>query len=258
MQYSQIWGEVASNFPTATQARAQQAVNWAYHEWMSARQWSFRESSMAAIALVAGTSAFTLLGTSPVVQDFDGLIDVIIERTAGGDRDVLVELLQSDFDRVFGKCTTNGDPVAFCIRGGVPAATSATIVQGGQQQLVISPPPVATAGHGVNLIIRYFRSVGSVEMSAATDVPILPTQYHSALILGGNAYLAEALGNAQKAQQWRQLFQQRVAEAISSDAGTRGRDRQLLTFASGASVYPITGQTPMTYDTATRPYDRTA
>lgn len=255
MQFSQIWGEVASNFPTANQARCKQAVNWAYHEWLSARQWSFRESSMAAIALVAGTSTFKLLGTTPVVTDFDGMIDVVLVQTTGGSEKPLIELLQADFDRVGGHCKVNSAPIFWTVRGGAPNTSSATLVQGGQQELAICPPPIATAGNGVSIIIRYFRSVGTMEMVADADIPILPTQYHAALAVGGNAYMAEALGNAQKAQGWRTLFQQRVAEAISADTGARGHDRQLMVFAQGPSIYPITGQTPQTYDKATRPYD---
>lgn len=259
MIFSTIYGEVAANFPTANVNRCKQAVNSAYHEFMSAREWSFRESSMAAIPLVAGTATFTLLGTTPVVTDFDGMIDVVIERTTGGDRDALIELLQGDFDRVFGKCTTNGDPVAYCIRGGAPNSTSATIVQGGQQQLAISPPPIATAGHGQNLILRYFRSVGSMELSGDNDVPLIPTQYQEALILGGNAYMAASVGaNLQKAQNWRTLFKERVQEASAADMGQRGKDRQLMVFAPGAMVYPITGQSPATWSPETRPYDQRA
>lgn len=257
MLYSQIWGEVASNFPTSAQARAKLAVNAAYHEWLGARQWSYRESSTTTIALVASQQNYVLAGTSPVIPDYDGLIDVVLEMSAGVMRRALTEMQQADFDRVFGHVTTSAEPAVYCVRGGTPAGTSAAVVSGGQQQLALAPPPLATATHGEKLTLRYFRHLGSVEMTADSDVPILPGQYHYALVLGGNAYLAEAIGNVQKAAMWRQVFQQRMQEAQAEDAGLRLRDRQLLGFQGGATVYPITGQSPQTYDPGTRPYDRT-
>lgn len=256
MQWSQIWGEVASNFPTANQGRAQLATQAAYHEFMSGRQFSFRESQVSAIALSAGVSKLVLRGALPVVTDFDGLIDVQLELTAGGDAKPLTEMQQSDFDRVFGHSKTNSEPVIYTLRGGTPATTSAAVTSGGQQVIQLGPPPLATPSHGVNLIISYFRSVGTVEMSANSDVPLIPEQYHYALVLGGNAFLAEAIGNAQKAAQWRQMFTQRIQEAVVSDQGNRMRDRQLLGFQGGAFVYPITGQSQATLDLATRPYDQ--
>lgn len=256
MQWSQIWGEVAANFPTANQGRAQLAAQAAYHEFMHGRQFSFRESQVVAIALSAGVNKLVLRGTAPVVPDFDGLIDVLLEITSGGDTKPLTEMQQSDFDRVFGHSKTNSEPVVYCVRGGTPAITSATVTSGGQQVIQLGPPPVATATHGVNLILNYFRSVGTVEMSANTDVPLIPEQYHYALVLGGNAYMAEAIGNMQKAAQWRQMFTQRIQEAVVADQGNRMRDRQLLAFQGGAFVYPITGQSQATLDLATRPYDQ--
>lgn len=256
MQFSLIYGEVGSNFPTATTSRAKMAVNAAYHEWLAARQWSYREASTATIALTAGTSVYTLLGTTPIVPDFDGLIDVVLEMSTGLDFKTLTELSQQNFDRVFGHVTTNGEPAVYCVRGSTPAASAATMTQGGQQQLAISPPPLATATHGQKLTIRYFRSVGSMEMVADTDIPLVPSQYHYALILGANAYMQEAIGgNPAKAQAWRQLFKERISEAVSSDQGLRLRDQQLLEFRPPSYIYPITGQSPPTFDPQTRPYD---
>jgi hypothetical protein len=256
MLYGTLWSEVATNFPTANQGRCKMAVNWSYHEWLAARQWSYRESTTASIALTAGVKTYVLLGTSPVVPDFDGLISVGLEMNTGGSIDPMFEFLQPDFDRFTARMITNGEPTFYCLRGGTPSATSATINQGGQQVIQITPPPLATADHGQALKLAYFRSVASMEMTADTDIPLLPAQYHPALILGANAYMSEAIGNVQKAAAWRQLFQQRIAEAIKSDEGMRGRDRVLLVQQQGASIYPITGQTPETYDPSTRPYDR--
>lgn len=255
MLWSSLWGEIASDFPTANQGRAQLAAIAAYHEFMHFRQWSFREITVGSIALSAGVAKYTLLGTAPVLTDFDGLIEVGLEMNTGGEVRPLPEMPQSDFDRVFGHVKTNAEPAVYCVRGGAAAASAAAMLQGGQQQLQLSPPPVNTADHGQALQISYFRSVATAEPSANTDIPLVPAQFHYALIVGGKAYLAESIGNLQKGQVFRSIFQQRMAEAAGSDAGLRLRDRQLLTFQSGASVYPITGQSPQTFDPATRPYD---
>ena len=254
--FSVLWGEVGSNFTTASQARCKLAVNAAYQEWMAAMQWSYREATVAAVPLVAGTAKYTLLGTTPVVQDFDGLISVGLEMNTAGTVEVLTELLQPDFDRICGRSKTNSEPLFYCVRGGTPASTSGTIVSGGQQQLHIAPPPIATADHGQALQISYFRSVGSLDMVADADVPILPAQYHYALIVGGNAYMAEWMKNVQAAGQYRQLFQQRIQEAMVADQGLRGRDANLMVRKTGPQVYGITGQTEPTFDPATRRYER--
>lgn len=256
MQWSSIYGEIAANFPTANKGRAQLAGNAAYQEFMSARQWSFREITLASLPLSAGTAKYVLAGTSPILTDFDGLIDVGLEMNTGGEVRPLLEAAQSDFDRWFGHQKTNAEPAVYCVRGGAAAASSATMLAGGQQQLQVSPPPVATADHGQALQIAYFRSVASMELSGDADIPLLPAQYHYALVLGGNSYMAEAIGNMQKAVEWRAMFQQRIQEAISNDMGLRLRDKQLLTITPGAAVYPITGQSPGTYDPQTRPYER--
>lgn len=256
MQFSQIYGEVGSNFTTAAVGRVKLAVNAAYHEWIAARQWSWREITIASIPMALGTAKYTLSGTAPVVTDFDGLISVGLEMNTGGEVKPLVEMPQGDFDRVFGHVKTNSEPAVYCVRGGAAAANSATMLQGGQQQLHISPPPIFTADHGQALQISYFRSTATAELTADSDIPILPAQYHYALVAGGNAYMAEAMGSREKAMTFREMFEKRIAEAIVSDQGLRLRDRQLLTFAAGPSVYPITGQTAQTFDLATRPYDR--
>jgi hypothetical protein len=256
MQFQQIYGEVGSNFTTASLGRVKLAVNAAYHEWIAARQWSWREITIASIALSLGTAKYTLAGTTPVVTDFDGLISVGLEMNTGGEVRPLVEMPQADFDRVFGHVKTNSDPAVYCVRGGAAAANSGAMISGGQQQLHIAPPPIFTADHGQALQISYFRSAASAELTADSDVPILPVQYHYALVAGGNAYMAEAMGNRERSAIFREIFEKRMAEAIVSDQGLRMRDRQLLTFAAGASIYPITGQNEQTFDLATRPYDR--
>lgn len=255
MQFSTLYGEVAANFPTANLTRCQLGVNAAYQEWMAARQWSYREITVASLALTAGLAKYTLGGTAPVVTDFDGLIDVGLEMSTGGEVRPLVECAQQDFDAWFGHQKTNSEPAVYCVRGGLAAVSAAAMISGGQQQLQVSPPPIATATHGQALQIAYFRSVASMEMSAATDVPLMPAQFHYALVLGGNAYVAAAIGNTQRAVEFRQLFQQRLQEAISSDMGMRLRDHVVLVQRPGASVYPITGQDPSTFDLSTRPYD---
>jgi hypothetical protein len=142
------------------------------------------------------------------------------------------------------------------VRGALPAASSSAVVSGGQTALAVAPIPLATAAHGQQLIIRYFRHVGSIELTADADVPIMPGAYHYALVVGANAYMHEAIGNVQKAAQFRALFKERIAVAMSEDMGMRLRDQQLMQFVQGADIYPITGQSPATFDPQTRPYDK--
>lgn len=255
-QFSVLWGEVGSNFTTASQSRCKLAVNAAYQEWMAAMQWSYREATVVSVPLVAGTAKYNLLGPSPVVTDFDGLISVGLEMNTGGTVEPMAEFLQPDFDRFCGRSKGNSQPLFYCVRGGAPQTTSGTITSGGIQQLHIAPPPLAVADAGQALQIAYFRSVGSLDMVADADVPLIPAQYHYALIVGGNAYMAEWMKNVQSAGQYRQLFQQRIQEAMIADQGLRGRDRVLLVPKSGPQVYGITGQTEPTFDPATRRYER--
>lgn len=256
MQWSTLWAEVAADFPTANEARVIEAAKAAYHEFMHARQWSFREITVASIALSAGVAKYTLLGTTPIVPDFDGLISVGLEMNTGQEVHGLVELLQADFDDWFGHVKTSGEPAVYCLRGGAAAANAAAMVQGGQQQLQLAPPPINTADHGQALQVSYFRSIATMEPTANTDIPLIPAQHHYALIVGAHAYMHMMIGNPQKAAGFRKMFQERIAEAASSDMGMRLRSRTVLVPQAGAAIYPITGQTPATFDQQTRPYDK--
>lgn len=256
MQWSTLWGEVAADFPTANEARVIEAAKAAYHEFMHARQWSYREITVASLALSAGVAKYTLLGTAAIIPDFDGLIDVGLEMSTGAEVHGLVEVGQADFDDWFGHVKTNAEPAVYCLRGGAAAANAATMVQGGQQQIQLAPPPIATATKGQALQISYFRSVATMEPSANTDIPLIPAQHHYALIVGAHAYMHMMIGNAQKAAGFRKLFQERIAEAAASDMGMRLRSRTVLVPQAGAAIYPITGQSPATFDPQTRPYDK--
>lgn len=223
---------------------------------MHFREWSFREITVASIALSAGVAKYTIAGTTPVIPDFDGMISVGLEMNTGGEVHPLAELRQDDFDRYFGHVKVNSTPAVYCIRGGAAAGSAAAVVAGGQQQLQLSPPPVNTADNGQALQLSYFRSIASIEPSANTDIPLIPVQFHYALIVGGHSYMAAMIGSTQKAAIYRQLFRERMTEAAASDMGSRLRDRILLVPQAGASIYPITGQSQPLFDPATRPYDR--
>lgn len=256
MNFQEIYGEAASNFPTSSTSRVKTACNAAYHEVLGARQWSWRESTGANIALQAGVAAYQLTGTTPLVTDFGGLISAsILSNGTGSALEKLFEWKQADFDRVCGRMVTNGEPTFYTIRGDTPNSSSAAMVAGGQTEIVVSPPPLATANHGTHLVLRYFRSVDSCVLTAPTDIPLLPVSLHYAIVLGGIAYMASAIGDKNKALTFRGLFTERIKEAMKDDEGLRMRDSELLTFAPSVSIYPISGQNPQTFDRSTRPYD---
>lgn len=253
--FSTIYGEVGANFSTTDLVRVKTWCNLAYHEILSARSWSFTESQPAVVALVAGTATFTLAGTSPVVPDFNGLIDVMLELTAGGARVPLWELDTQDFDAITAHATTNADPTMYCVQGGIPATTSATIVAGGQQQLKISPPPIATAGHGQNLIIKYYRNVGSVELVADTDIPILPVSQHELIIMGANYFGMMSRNQTYEANSWRAMFEGRLARAMQDDDKMRNRDARHLMRRPMIATPNQAPLSPPVYNPAARPLD---
>lgn len=241
MNYLALQDEVCANFTSTVRPRAKVWLNAAYHEFLARRRWSFLETTSAAVLLVAGQTGYTVLGTTPVVPDFAGMIALEMELTSGLAR---VDLREAD-PQVFSVLTSfsrqNAIPAIWAIQGGAPAANSAAVVSGGQQQVCIWPFPLATAGNGVNLFFRYDRSAASIEMSADTDVPIMTAQHHMALVygacaLGYNSFNQPDLGNVQ-----RQLFMQRLEMAAREDDSMRARDIQRLQFVQQPWQYPIIG-----------------
>lgn len=253
INYLAIYNEVSANFSTTVTSRAKVWVNWAYHEFLDRRRWSFLETSSAAVALVASQQGYVLTGTSPVITDFAGMISVTLEMTASGSRHKMWEADAQTFEAMTAHSRVIGVPALFTVQGGTAASTSSAVVSGGQTALQLWPIPVATAGNGVNLFLRYDRSAAGIELSADSDVPIIPVSFHSALILGATAYGMAAYNQPQEAAQWKQMFLSRIEEAARADSSTRNRDSQRIAQVQQPFLYPIVGQSQATFDPSADP-----
>lgn len=252
MQFSAIVSEVGNLTSSLSSTRDKLFVNEAYHDILSHRRWSFLASTTS-VALVAGQRGYVVLGTSPVITDFDGPISVTIEVTAGGWRKKLPRVDPQTFEDWFAHSSTNGDPVVWTIQGGTAATTSATVVQGGQQSIILGPPPVATAGHGVNMLLRYWRSAASIEMSADTDIPIIPTQYHNLIItracaiaMERNVMLADAAG-------YQQSYEKQLAAMVDTDQAMYSGDNTTLILMPPIDVPNQAPLTQADYNRSSRP-----
>ncbi len=241
MQFSQIYAEVGNLTPSTGVARDKQFVNEAYHSLNSERRWSWLVSTTS-VALVAGQRSYVVLGTSPVVTDFDSPISVTLELTASGARRKLPRVDAQFFEDLTGHISTNAEPFVWTIQGGTAATTPSAVVQGGQQAIIVNPP-IATAGHGVNLLIRYWRSASSIEMSADTDVPILPANLHHMIIDLACAKAMTRYNMAADAQMFMQSYQSQLAKAMDADQAMWSGDNDTLVLMPPVQV---SNQSPLT------------
>lgn len=241
MNYQNLFDEVTASFNSTVQARAKVWVNAAYQEWLVRRKWTFLETTSAAVPVVASQQGYVLLGTSPVVTDYNGMVSVELELTAAGARVPLCEMDPQTFIQRTSFSRVNGCPAFWTVLGGTAQANAAAVLSGGTQTLALWPIPINTAGNGVNVFLRYDRSAAGIEMSANSDVPILPAQYHFALVHGANAIGYETFGQDSQATQQRQKFMQRLEAAALEDDSMRMRDSLRVQLVQQAWQYPIQG-----------------
>jgi hypothetical protein len=251
-QFSVFYGEVGNLTPSTGVARDKFFVNLAYQDICRRRRWSWLAAS-STVALVAGTRTYKLLGTTPVVTDFDSPISVTLELTASGSRRKLPRMDMQAFEDLFGHVSTNAEPVAWTIQGDLAATTSATVLQGGQQSLVLSPPPVATAGHGVNIIIRYWRSPATVTMTADTDLPLVPVQDERMIITRACAIAMLQYGMGAEAAMYEQDFKDQLAAAMDTDQQMYSGDNDTLILQPPVQVPTQVPVTQATYNPSSRP-----
>lgn len=187
-----LYSEVANNFDTQTTTRVKAWVNDAVSEIISRRRWSWLET-LATVASISGTADYVLVGTAPVVTDFDTMISVRHNQAAAGTTFVKLQYLnQQAFDDLVAPAgATPGIPIYYTIRGGAAQSTSGAILAGGNQTLSVWPVP----NYIGSFKIAYFRSVGSVEMAADSDIPLPPVQFRNAIEL-----LALAIGKGKTDQ----------------------------------------------------------
>lgn len=178
--YLSLYTEVANNFDTQSTTRVKAWVNDAVSEIISRRRWSWLET-LVTVASVSGQADYVLVGTSPVVTDFDTMISVRHNQANAGTTFVKLQFLkQQDFDDLVAPAgATPGIPIYYTIRGGAPQTTSGAVLAGGSQTLSVWPVP----NYIGSFKISYFRSVGTVEMTADSDIPILPVQFRNAIEL---------------------------------------------------------------------------
>jgi hypothetical protein len=234
VNYAALYNLVKGSFDDNLLSNVKTLVNDAQNTIISRRGWSWRIGTSSAVALVAGTQAYNLTGTSPVVTDFGGMIDVQLEITASGSRHKLIAATQQVFDDLAAHNRVNGVPSVWTVSGGSVPSSAATVLSGGNQQLLLWPIPIATAGNGVNVFLRYWRSTASVQMTADSDVPIVPVEHHMVI-----ADLATArgfrifLGDTQRSAQMMQDVEQRIQQMITEDELVHPpRDNRRLEYAA--------------------------
>ena len=222
--------EVDGGFPSVdATTRIGQWVNAAYNDILGRRGWSWRESAPTAVALVASQEAYALTGTAPVVPDFGGMIEVLMELSTNGARVKLKPCDQQTYDDITAHSRDNGVPAIYTVNGGAPATTSATVTAGGQTQLRVWPVPLATATNGQQLLIRYFRGVGTVQLSANGDIPLLPVEFHDAIVLRACARGLIANDQEENAKAFMVQFEERMQQMIAEDERIRPiRDQRML------------------------------
>lgn len=225
-QFSTLYGQVNLNFDTTTASSGNTKIwtNWGQHWFLFGRKWSFLET-VVTVASVNAQADYVLAGTSPIVTDYDGLISIRHNGANGGTSfDKLRFKQQQDFDDEFAFAAANtGIPVYYTVRGGAPQTTSATVLSSGNQALSIWPAP----GFIGSLKIGYTRSVASCEMTADTDVSIIPLQYQQAIV-----HKATAIGLALKGQMipsnvHEQLANEILSRAITADEPLRTIDKSV-------------------------------
>lgn len=238
MNYAALYGIVKGNFDDNLLPNVKTLVNDAQNTILSRRGWSWKTHTSPAVALVASQQAYQLTGTSPVVTDFGGMIDVHLELTASGSRHKLIEASQQVFDDLSVHSRVNGVPSVWSVAGGSAPSSSATVLSGGNVQLLVWPIPIATAGNGVNVYCRYWRSTASVQMTADSDLPIVPVEHHMVI-----ADLAIArgfrifLGDTQRSTQMMQDVEARIQQMIAEDElVTPSRDNRRLEFAASTPI----------------------
>lgn len=223
MNLSALAAQVGNITSSQSTANDNGFVNEAAHDLYEADRWSWLESKMS-VTLVAGQKGYNILGTTPVVTDCAGVYDVELVLTASGAATRLVYFPPQAFSRCFAHCFTNSEPAGWTILGGVGATTSATVLSGGQQQLVLSHPPTATAAQGVTLNVYYWRSAASVEMAATTDVPLAPVPLHRLIVTRACAIAMERNLMFDMAAGYQRSYDEGLQRAMESDKANRFSD----------------------------------
>lgn len=256
MQFSAIYGAVQDIAGDSNSVpRCKTWVNAAYHDILSRRTWSFLETTMS-VTLVSAQLEYALTGTTPLVTDYGGNISVLVNKGVSGapatDWKRLKFLDQQTWDDWLGHTiASTGIPAFYSLYGASsPATASANIKSGGETKIAIWPTPNAA----LTAKVRYPRAADSVELSADTDVPILPVRHHYTLVL-----LAAAFGLAEEdamihANVYEQMAEKRIAAMVTEDERLRGMDSQRGVDAPLVRTQGVAQVTPATHSPDQRTY----
>lgn len=224
--FLQMQQQVALQFDSQATLNVKAWINSGAHQFYDRRKFAWRETT-GIFASVAGQQDYVLAGAAPLIPDFDGLISVMHNDSAGGSRFTrLREMFQDDFDDLFGFCGNAASvypPIAMTLRGtaGTPTSSSAAVRSGGEQVMAIFPVHNFVG----SFRFRYVRAAGSIEMVNDSDVPLAPVQYHRAII-----DLAIAIGLRDEDQMiqsniFTQAAETQIQAAIAADVALRAAER---------------------------------
>lgn len=246
MQFSAIYSEVGNAFDSQSTARTKLWVNAAYHDILARRTWSFLQASKD-VTLVASQGAYVIGGTSPVIPDFGGLVSISVNAsttspgaTTWGKLKYADQQMWSSLTQF--SATTTGIPALYTISGGTPATSSATAVAGGAQQVELWPIPNAA----LTARMRYFRTADGIELSADTDVPLLPVHHHYTLILKATALGLLSEDQMLQANMYDQQAERRI-QAMIADDEKLAMDNHKLTYADPPEIQNKVQATPAHY-----------
>lgn len=256
-QFSVLYAQVGNLTSSQAVSNDKQFTNEAYADIASARRWSWLQAS-ATIALVAGTRAYTILGTTPSATDFGSPISVTLQLTSAAAGVELGRMDSQTFERFCGHSFTNSQPLFWTIQGGTPASSSTTVVSGGQQQIILAPPPSAVAGSGVNLLVRYWRSLSSISMTADSDVPLMPADQHQLIIQRACAIAMERNLQFDLAAGFQRSYETMLARAIDTDQAMYGGDANTVILRPVPMEPNQVPVTQATYNPASRPLPQPA
>lgn len=205
----------------ASAGRIKLWLNQAQHWFLSKRRWAFLETSVT-VASVSGQADYVLVGTAPIVTDFGQMINITHNLVnAGTNLEDLDFINQQDFDRKFAIIgTLAGPPLFYTIRGGAPQTTSATILAGGSQKLTVWPVP----NYIGSFQMKYFRNVASCQMTAGTDISIVPEEWQPALIARAAGWGLVTKGAVLQGQSLMSAAEEIAAQAVSADSVARHGD----------------------------------
>lgn len=241
--FVQLYSEVGNLTPSTGVTRDKYFVNQAYHWALSQRRWSFLETN-GTVTLVAGTRDYALSGAT--MLDCDGAYDVTMVLTAGAATVRLPYCTPQMHSRLFSHCFTQSQPSLWTSTGSAIAATSGAVVSGNAPFLRLNYPPVAVAGSGVSLIVKYWRSAASIEMTADADVPLFPVQYHNLIASKAIAIAMNRYGLTSDAVGHEKDYQEQVQAADIADAANRFADFEQVEFRTLPQLDNRIGFNPVT------------